>query len=713
MENNTYIRAFGINYAGTLHKIKKSNDQLQPIFEAFTNSLEAIALLTEKTDVGQISIQLKYNSNLFSKEKKDYDFEEIVVEDTGIGFTDSEFNRLENLNDEGKGFLNKGSGRVQFLHFFDKSEFQSIFKDTSSKTGFKKRIFILSKSDAFINQNSIIYCKSLKEVKAKRPKTSITLKSPLSEKDLAFYKGLNIAELKEKIISHYLVYFCENRSAIPNISLKYSIDGRIHEETTIKSEDIPPIDKQRDLPLKYCKISADGKTIEKVERTEILNLKAFKIHKTQLNKNGLMLTSKGEIAKDIKLDSLLVDDHIDDYRYLFLVSGNYINNKDTDTRGRLNIPTLEEFRKSYYDSASLFGEEEILLDDIQETANDHILLLYDEIKRKTEEKGIEVEKLQRMFLLNPQTIREAKIKLNDTEEKILEKVYQADARLKAKTDAEIKVRIDYLNALDPNSEDFEQKFKNEIEELTRVIPLQNRTELTRYVARRKLVLELFEKILNKKLSFQEISSKNYDESLIHNLLFPKGSENPENSDLWIINEDFIYFNGVSEKMLNNVEIDNERIFKDELSAEEEKYLISLGENRKLKRPDILLFPDEGKCIIIEFKSPDVNASEHLTQIDFYASLIRNYTKEKFQISTFYGYLIGENIEPRDVLGRVTRYEPSYHFDYLFRPSENVIGFDGRSNGSIYTEVIKYSTLLRRAQLRNRIFIEKLTKPCAE
>jgi len=121
----------------------------------------------------------------------------------------------------------------------------------------------------------------------------------------------------------------------------------------------------------------------------------------------------------------------------------------------------------------------------------------------------------------------------------------------------------------------------------------------------------------------------------------------------------------------------------------------------------LLFPEEGKCIIIEFKAPEVNVSDHLTQIDKYAGLIRNCTADKFQITTFYGYLLGESIESRDVLGAVSSYEESYQFDYLYRPSTKVVGFDGRSNGSIYSEVIKYSTLLKRARQRNKIFIDKL------
>ncbi|WP_303194187.1 hypothetical protein, partial [Alistipes communis] len=104
-----------------------------------------------------------------------------------------------------------------------------------------------------------------------------------------------------------------------------------------------------------------------------------------------------------------------------------------------------------------------------------------------------------------------------------------------------------------------------------------------------------------------------------------------------------------------------------------------------------------------------NVSEHLTQIDFYASLLRNYTIDELQLTTFYGYLIGQNIEDRDVRGRVSRFEYSPRFNYWFRPSEKVIDFNRGNDGNIYTEIIKYSSLLDRAKLRNKIFIDKLEK----
>ena len=85
----------------------------------------------------------------------------------------------------------------------------------------------------------------------------------------------------------------------------------------------------------------------------------------------------------------------------------------------------------------------------------------------------------------------------------------------------------------------------------------------------------------------------------------------------------------------------------------------------------------------------------------------NLTKDKFAVDTFFGYLIGQNIDVRDVRAADSDFKHSSHFDYMFRPAKTVLGEFGRSDGSIYTEVLKYSTLLERASARNKIFLEKI------
>ncbi|WP_281635465.1 hypothetical protein [Flavobacterium marginilacus] len=692
-----YVVTNDLKFAGVLHDIKKSQRALQPIFEAFTNSIEAIKIRA-KEDLkydGKINITIKIKSNLGNYSE----FESITIKDNGIGFNDIEFKRFNTYKDFTKGYKNLGSGRIQYAHYFDSSEVKSIFKEGESLF---ERNFIISKNKTFLDNNAIVFHKNKIVSQSNESGTEITFKDILEKSNI--YNSLTDKTLKEALLERYVHYFCYNANSLPAIKIKCYLDGSLTGESEIVKSDIPIIDKTDYLKLQFSKVADNGKGFQKIDKFEDFTIDAFKIRKEILKSNDLKLTSKGEIIEEsnVSLESLAENDNVKGFKYLFLISSNYIDNRDTNIRGILNIPTSETFGKG-----DIFETEEILLEDIQQGVNEKIDTMYPEIEEVKQNHDLQLEKLKEMFLLDDETAKDLNISINDNESKILEKFYEAEAKKTANIDAKIKESIDKLEDLDTTADDYPEKLESEIKKLVKVIPLQNKTSLTHYVARRKLVLDLFDKILAKKLAIQSTKKgTSFSESLIHNLLFQQQSTDSENSDLWILNEDFIYFKGSSEKQLSKVEINGELLFKEIFTVEEEKYLTSLGENRKIKRPDVLLFPEEGKCLILEFKSTEVNVSEHLTQIDMYASLIRNYTQDKFQITTFYGYLLGEAIEPKDVLGRVSSYEHSYQFDYLFRPSQKVVGFE-RSHGSIYSEVLKYSTLLERAKKRNEIFIDKI------
>jgi len=313
-----------------------------------------------------------------------------------------------------------------------------------------------------------------------------------------------------------------------------------------------------------------------------------------------------------------------------------------------------------------------------------------------------------MFLLNPKTLKSLQrtIKIGDTDDTILRKVYEADAKIIAEKDAEIKHQIENLQELDTTEKDYQEKLSKKVDEFVKSIPLQNRIALTQYVARRKMVIELFGKILDKETEKLKAGGR-IDENLMHNLIFQQSADNPEISDLWLVNEEFIYFKGTSERQLGNIQIDGENIIKDNLSDEEEKYRLKQKGDAKQKRTDILLFPKEGKCIIIELKAPDTNVSKHLNQINRYASLINNLSKDIFNFDTYYGYLIGENIDIDDIEDNDTDFKSAHSLNFIFRPHKRIAGKFGKTDGALYTEIIKYSTLLERATLRNKIFIDKL------
>lgn len=250
-----------------------------------------------------------------------------------------------------------------------------------------------------------------------------------------------------------------------------------------------------------------------------------------------------------------------------------------------------------------------------------------------------------------------------------------------------------------------------VKQFTKIVPLQNRTGLTKYIARRKLVLKVFEMVLNRELKKLE-NGERIDEEILHNLIFHKHSDNPDQSDLWLFDDQFLYFKGTSEYKLDKICIDGTKLIKEKLTKEEEEYKIrntydDKKKDRGILRPDIFLYPEEGKCVIIEFKAPDVDVSEYLDQITLYASLINNLSNDKFKIHTFYGYLVGENVDYEAISDKNPYFIEAANLKYIFRPDYPIKGKFNKSQGNLYTEIIKYSDIFERAKNRNRIFLEKL------
>lgn len=702
-ENNTYISGDGVYYEGVIRDVKRSKISLQPVYEAFTNSLEAIRIKENQN----IDFKGKIEIKIYSTQNTDqsYTFSKLQISDNGVGFDDKEFKRFNTYKDFTKGFKNLGSGRIQFTHYFDTTKIKSKYQDNGS---FREREFFVSKNENYLKRNSITFHKSDIESSEESTGTILTFEG-LLDQTRNIYHTLNDSNLKDALLKRYIQYFCLNKESLPKIIIEHFVFNDKEGKSTISKSDIPKIDKSDNVKVHYSKISDDAKSIIETENFEIFIINSYKLDKSFLKLNDLKLTSKHEVIENFEIDllSLSKEEVIDNSHFLFLVSSDYLDNKDTNERGELDIPNNDIFSND----PNIFNEEVIIFDLLENKINSSINHLYPQIEKIQEKHLLDLKNLKEMFLLPEDLDCEIEISINDSDKKILEKFYTVEAKKKAELDSNLKDSIERLNHLDTTSDDFSISLDEEIERITQVIPQQNKAELTHYVARRKLVLELFSLILNRKLSVQNDGSRNNDEALLHNLIFQQNTTTPEKSDLWIINEDFIYFQGLSEFQLSEIKFKGENIIREDLTEEEKQFINSIGEKRLDKRPDILLFPQEEKCIIIEFKNPNVSVSAHLNQINSYATLLRNFSIPKMKLTTFYGYLIGEKIEPNDVRTYDADFKNAYNFDYLFRPSKTIAGMfknEGK-DGTLYTEVVKYSTLLERAKNRNNIFIKKLTK----
>ena len=690
-----------ISYPTLMKKhVKKHSSYLQPIFEAISNSLEATS---GKDDIITIRINKAKTLN-----QEQYSFLSIDIIDTGIGFNDDNFGRLRRLYDESKGQNNFGTGLVQYLHFFNNTDIYSVFEEEGLK--YKRRI-VLSKN-FYATQKSVIWSSEKEVVDIDTPiGTMVSFYYPLSDEDKEKYNELTTTELRDRILIHYLSRFCLNRDNLQQIKLEYYINSICDKDSVqvITGKDIPQPDYTDSVQVNYSKISVDGNTIIKTPNTEEFIINSYSLPCSIQKRNEVKLTSKNETVEVSGIDFSIIKDSpkINNSYLLFLISSSYLTQQDSDLRGQLAIYSKKDFLKK---RNLLSGEEQILTDDIEEKVTSSITTHYKSISKVKESFESQIDELAEMFSLDRRILNEVGYKAGDSDQSILKKVYEYNADISAKHDAGIKSVMDSLKELTPSSKDFKKKLNEKVKKVTELVPQINRTELVRYISKRKVILDLMQKTLDKQLDCQQKNSKGKKinhESFLHNILFSQHSDDPLDSNLWMINDDFIHYKGISESELRNIKVENELFFREDLTKEELEELTAYNRDKLGNRPDILLFPKEHKCIIIELKSMDADVSKFVSQVSQYAGLIRQYAKDRFEITTFYAYLIGESFTLNEVKRANPFFKKAYYFDYLFCPNYPVDGGENRRDGEMYIEVIKYSTLLERAVFRNKIFTNKI------
>lgn len=701
---NNFVKAQGIWYRNEIKTIKKRADvPMQPIFEAFMNAWESVLdrFSREHFNKGFIHLSIYRIQTLFAN----CDFEKIVVHDNGLGLDEASLKRLIDLRNDTKKHSNLGTGRIQFIHFFDHTTINSVYKKGET---YRRRKVTLSKNEAFLNENAILRLDEDNPTTHTNLETDVIFETPLDDKDKNYYSALSATDFKDELIRHFLSLFCEYKNQLPQIHISVIENQEVKEECDITISDIPNPDKEDELYIDYSKLNEKNKIVS-AGHQEKFQLTAFKLSSSEIKQNAIYLVSKGATGISFDIESIQKKDEIDGKRYMILLSGKYLDECDRDDRGNIQLINSKDFKQQNEDK--IFKEEVVLLDNITEATNKSISKLYNELDDKNQEKNKTIDELQQMFLLNPTTVNRIrrKIKNTDSEETILRVIYQADSEIEAQKDDVIRKQLEELKALTPdNTENYQAKLQEKVDEFVAAIPIQNRTALSKYVARRKIVLDLFDEILNRELELLK-NGKHIDEKVLHNLIFQQSNNAPSESDLWLINEEYIYFRGISDQKLGNIEFNGSSLLKneDELSDEEKAYKRKCEHDAGDRKPDILLFPQEGKCIIIEFKAPHVDVANHLHQINRYARLIHNLSSEQYHFTTYYGFLIGENIDIEEIRDSDPTFQSAATLNYIFRPYLPVAAKFGRKDGALYTEIIKYSDLLERAKLRNRVFIDKL------
>ncbi|WP_274020849.1 hypothetical protein [Vibrio parahaemolyticus] len=688
--------------SGMLKLIPASKNTLAPVFEAITNSLESI--LERKSEEKQvISITFRFN-DIDEEQKK---LEQIVISDTGAGFNSASFERFGSLLDKSKGYHNRGTGRLQLLHRFSHVSVVSQYFENNEHflRAFK------SSSDNFIFDDRF------EPTDSDEVLTTITLQGFQPQKrDSAFFSALSLKKFVSLIQSQYaLRVYLEKQKGMtfPDLKLQfeYSVASDL-ECVTLTPDDFPEPSDSGQFSINYCYPKEAHKAkngIEWVRDTskepERFSWLVFEFDAESIESHGAFLCSKDIPVEHIKNSVINNANSLSGKKKVVAFYGNYLDISDNvnDAVDSFKIKSKSEVKEI---SSGLFGDDSyVYLDDIKKQASVQLESIYEELIDAKEATTKRVMRLARELGLSAKVaeLAKGKVKLNASDESITNVLHIELAKIIADKSNKARCIVKQLDRLNPASEDYQVKIAEKSKELSLLVDEQNKEELSKYVVRRELVAKLLDKIVSNDLEAQKIDipkgKKRDKEGIIHDLFFKRKTKGDIN-DLWVLDEEFLYYQGFSEMELSKMTLPDGRPL---LREDAYEAMAEFG-FRPNQRPDVYLYAGEGKCILLEFKAQDVELSAYLQQMPDYCNLLANYAN--VPLEKFYCYLIGEKISP---ISSLNEYEQSVSGSW-YRDSIPVRSADYRNRqtiANIRMEILTLSDISQRAKMRNQSFAEKL------
>lgn len=694
------------NFQGLMGTIKKSKHRLAPVYEAMTNALEA-TLQKQYNEDEKPLITVVFDFATLIEDHPTLNY--ITVSDNGKGFDEENFGRFETLLDKSKGYNNRGSGRIQFLHRFSRVDVESFYQVDGKHV---KKTFSCS-------GQKFVYDETLEDDVDKNSSGSILtfLPGDQLDEDRNFYNGLIVDDVVRDIKRHFLLrFYLEKESGeheMPLIRVVFSNNGEEKQSVEIKQSDIPNPTNDGELKVSYVKLrnsSADDIEWDVLsDKSEVLKWAHFKLPADDLSCNALYLCSKGVPVEPLPYDIIKKNEALEGQHYLTVFYGDVLDNPDnvSDSVDSFLLPDQKTTEDAIKQGDLFLPEQEFLFkNNITESAQSVISNIYSDVEDRKKIQEEQIEKLAREHGISLEIARQANIRLGDDEHKITDKMYQAQAKVMSRGNQKIQKLFKDLEALNPMDKNYQDELESKSSELLNMIPQQNKEELGRYIIRREMVAEILRKILARELDYQQIGvvkgKKRDKEGLIHDLLFKRKSDSTsELNDLWVLSEEYLHFDGCSELPINQMLLpDGQKLLKEISDDDLNKYALKTN-----RRPDIFLYAEEGKCIVIELKEPDVDLTDHLNQMTKYCNLIANFSTVKLE--KFYCYLIGDNINEIDLPGD---YHPTVNGDWVKTdlPIRSIKEGEGRKEiATSKIEVVKLSSIYEKAHRRNKSFADKL------
>jgi len=674
------------NVVGKVGNMSLSHDNgVMALHEAIVNSLQSIdyAQHLNRELKGEVIIEVRRDQTAEIDEDGLQPVQDILITDNGIGFTAKNYTSFQTAESTYKQKLGgKGIGRFLWLKVFGQADVRSIYRELKDQKLYNRSFsFVLDNKHPIVDEQLV----PLVAGDTRTTGATIILRT-LQPEYAASFSG-PLSELADSIIEHHIHFLVDDscpeiilrEKRSENDSFEYHLKHRFKQEFLIEGDSDSITIGNYVFELAFLKVRNEGNKV----RHAILY---------SANKRVVLSHPLSQLIPNL-IQPLQFEDG-ESFDILVLVSSYYLDQHVNGERTKLTIPNKPPTRNI---SVSV-GKPLLSLAEIEEEIVEHIYAyLGDYLANIRMEKQAHLQSFvnksapQYRTLLNyPHLID--KIKPNLTDEKL-------DIELhKVRNELVIESKISLAKILNgssstPNTSAFDSELTSLVTKISDV----SQSNLVDYVVHRKMILRLFERVLERRPD-----GKYELEKQIHNIVFPMQKTSNEvlyeEHNLWLIDERLAYHKFLqSDQPLNPEEKDSSRPD------------ILLSFDKALLYTDSKKSPYEA-FTIIEFKRPMrdgyADSGDPIRQVLSYIEDIQEgkaRTPEGRPIMPsksckYYCYIVCDLTAPIHKFARFNSLTPT--------PDE--IGYFGfNPNYNAYIEVLSFDKLVEDSKQRNQILFDKL------
>jgi len=669
-----------VNVKRLVENIRSGTNIYTPLVELVVNAIQAIDAKGIQNGLVEIEVLRNVQADMIDRLEEVDGFR---VKDNGIGFTKTNRDAFDTLYTEQKiADGGKGFGRFTCLKYFDRVKVSSTFAEGDA---FHDRSFRMGlDKDIIVDE---------KEGQSQAQATGATVE--ISGIKSVRFPDKKLETISRVVVERLLPYFVDKEHACPRVVIRdaKNLSDSVSLNDYLGKENSQIVEMRVDEGTFSLSANEDEKTflvrVFKFFAPRTAKSKVSLVaHRREVTDNPLQtyIPEFGEEFFELGLDQDLAKGR--NFVIKAYVFGDYLNDNVSLERGEFRFQTDTDL----LNGISQTDIEQKAADIEQKAAEIAQSAVGTEIAERKKRKEVRIAE----YVTNDAPWHRVLAKEVDFSALPMRPSNQ-DIELhlqKKKYEQEIATRTQVTALLKSENPD---ELGEKISQLIEKISDNSKNDLIHYVSMRKCVLELFSKSL-------EIGAdgKHKSEGEVHDIIMPRKKDSEElNYDahnLWILDERLNFTSYVSsDKPLQ--------------SSNGDRTDITVYNRRVAYRGDN---ESSNPITIFEFKKPqrddfaDPSSKEDpVQQIIRYVNQIR---EGKFKTPTgrdilvndttpFYGYVVCDLTKKvKDWLQK----------EKDFTPMPDGLGwFNWFGNISLYMEVISWTKLLRDAEMRNKIFFNKL------